>query len=202
MNEQEFNALQNAYGNIDIRDGCPAGLTHFPGQRLGLTARAQNIPFSNALTGWDHSGQFNKPVIEGILVRNQDAAKLQAALELKHAKNTPQEKARRAAARQRHHQQEVAAAASAIRERFPSLPNGLEQTIAKHAWQIGSGRVGRSRMADDPIYDAVIAHARHQFTNYEQLLQQGWDREDARQKINARLTKLIAQWQTEKTVQA
>ena len=74
--------------------------------------------------------------------------------------------------------------AARIKELFPLCPKGREQTIAEHACRKYSGRVGRSAAAksfdEQAVRLAVVAHIRHQETNYDDLLAKGWDRYEAR----------------------
>jgi hypothetical protein len=94
----------------------------------------------------------------------------------------------------------VASFAAAIRQRYPSAPKDAEQKIAAHACRKYSGRVGRSAAAkelDPEMIDlAVNAYLRHQHTNYEDLLMNGHDRQDARFAVGDRVKELRDQWRT------
>jgi hypothetical protein len=57
----------------------------------------------------------------------------------------------------------------AIRRRYASMPEGEEFVIAKHATQPGSGRVGLSTTALDPVRLAVSAHVRWTRTDYAEI---------------------------------
>src|SRR3989441_8692430 len=74
-----------------------------------------------------------------------------------------------------------------IREAFPRLIAGREQTIAEHACLKYSGRIGRSalgrKMDEHAVRLAVIAHIRHNETNYDELLGRGWHRGEARSAV-------------------
>jgi len=90
---------------------------------------------------------------------------------------------------------EVAKAAAEIRRIYPSMPEGLEVKIAEHAWEIGSGRVGRSsRVEGDPHELAVVAYARHNFTEYDDLLDDGFDRDLAREEIRGGVSETLREW--------
>ena len=74
------------------------------------------------------------------------------------------------------------------------------------ATEIGSGRVGRSHTAEDPVRAAVVAHIRHNHTEYERILddelaycadyadrQQA--RRSAREDIREEVAAILAQWE-------
>src|SRR6266849_9388253 len=89
--------------------------------------------------------------------------------------------------------------AARIREAFPRLVSGREQKIAEHACLKYSGRIGRSamgkKMDEQAVRLAVIAHIRHNETNYDELLGRGWDRSDARSAVAARVDEVLSRWQ-------
>jgi hypothetical protein len=88
--------------------------------------------------------------------------------------------------------------AKAVRSQFPSAPAGVEQTIAQHACEKHSGRVGRSASAKalDPqkVKLAVIAHVRHLHTDYDKLITKYGDKQMARDAIQDRMRQVIEQW--------
>ncbi len=94
----------------------------------------------------------------------------------------------------------VADFAETIRRQFPNCPAGRETEIAEHACRKYSGRVGRSARAKafEPkaVRLAVLAHIRHRETDYDDLLTQGMDRYDARERVEARVTTLLEQWES------
>jgi hypothetical protein len=81
---------------------------------------------------------------------------------------------------------------------FPNRPAGTEQLIAERACLKYSGRVGRSAAAkdfdDQMITLAVMAHVRHRETNYDQLLGQGWFRNQARARVRERVEEIAEKW--------
>jgi hypothetical protein len=85
-----------------------------------------------------------------------------------------------------------------ISARYPRCPAKDAATIAAHACQKYSGRVGRSAMAKEfdaaAIGLAVRAFIRHTHTEYDRLLNQGLDRSHARQAVAARVTEVEASW--------
>lgn len=85
-----------------------------------------------------------------------------------------------------------------IHELYPGCPEGREYDIAEHACLKYSGRVGRSasakKFSEDSIRLAVIAHIRHVKTNYDELLSQGCDRDDARMFVEDTVTSILLKW--------
>jgi hypothetical protein len=92
----------------------------------------------------------------------------------------------------------VAAFARAVRERFPSAPTGVEQTVAEHACRKCSGRVGRLAAAkafdEEAVFLALQAHVRHAHTNYDELLFRYGERRLARQEVRARIEEILDAW--------
>ncbi len=88
--------------------------------------------------------------------------------------------------------------AARIREAFPRLLAGREQKIAEHACLKYSGRIGRSalgkKMDEHAVRLAVIAHIRHNETNYDELLGRGWERNDARHAVANRVDEVLNRW--------
>ena len=88
--------------------------------------------------------------------------------------------------------------AARIREVFPRLVTGREQKIAEHACLKYSGRIGRSalgkKMDEQAVRLAVIAHIRHNETNYDELLGSGWERSDARRAVADRVDEVLNRW--------
>ena len=92
----------------------------------------------------------------------------------------------------------VAEFARQIRVHFPACSAQEVKEIAEHACRKYSGRVGRSAAAKgfDPtaIRLAVAASVRHRFTNYEELLLGGYDRQEARAMVRPEVEALLASW--------
>jgi hypothetical protein len=93
--------------------------------------------------------------------------------------------------------------AKKIKELFPRMEAGREQTISEHACLKYSGRVGRSdmgrRLDDEAVRLAVVAHIRHRETNYDDLLGRGWDRSDARSAVAEQIDEVLSRWQAEES---
>jgi hypothetical protein len=81
---------------------------------------------------------------------------------------------------------------------YPGCPPEEARSIAEHACEKHSGRVGRSaaakELADDAISLAVRAHIRHQHTPYDQYLSDGLDRESSRRLVRSRIDEVEAEW--------
>jgi hypothetical protein len=92
----------------------------------------------------------------------------------------------------------VRAFASEVRRRYPSAPEAVEQKIAFHACEMHSGRIGRTAAAKDfdpgAVDLAVRAHIRHLFTNYDELLNGGRDRGEARAEVAGSVDQIVDQW--------
>lgn len=91
--------------------------------------------------------------------------------------------------------------AASVRKIFPRLVAGREQKIAEHACLKYSGRIGRSalgkQMNEQAVRLAVIAHIRHNETNYDELLGKGWERSEARSAVADRVDEVLNRWQPE-----
>ena len=95
--------------------------------------------------------------------------------------------------------QYVARFAQRIQELFPQCPAKSEEKIAEHACLKYSGRVGRCGQAKNldkkAIRLAVIAHIRHEYTPYDTLLAKGYERRDARDKVEEDVQQVLAKWE-------
>jgi hypothetical protein len=91
--------------------------------------------------------------------------------------------------------------AARIREVFPRMVAGREQKLAEHACLKYSGRIGRSalgkEMDEQAVRLAVIAHIRHNETNYDELLGKGWERSDARSAVARRVNEILDEWRAD-----
>jgi len=90
--------------------------------------------------------------------------------------------------------------AARIRQLYPSCPPGRPEQIASHACQKYSGRVGRSaaakRLDDDAVHLAVVAHVRHNETDYDGLLVRGVERRDARDRVCEAVDRVLSKWRS------
>lgn len=85
-----------------------------------------------------------------------------------------------------------------IRLLFPSMPKGREVLIAEHACEKYSGRVGRTAAAkeldEDMITRAVIAHIRHNETEYDDLFGKGKRKREIRNDIKPFIESILSRW--------
>lgn len=113
--------------------------------------------------------------------------------------------------RARQQEREVVAFLDSILKRFPGCPADEAREIAAHACEVGSGRVGRSSTADDPVRAAVVAHIRHVHTDYDDLLDsriESWmdfaDRQEvraeAREHVSDQIDEILGRWEASTTV--
>lgn len=105
---------------------------------------------------------------------------------------------RSAVVRERADREYVAQFAKQIRVQYPGCPAAEAESIAEHACQKYSGRVGRSSAAKafdaEALELAVRAHARHVHTNYDKLLSNGWERTEARSAVAEKLDQVMSEW--------
>ena len=88
--------------------------------------------------------------------------------------------------------------AEEISRLFPGCPAGRAAAIAAHTGQRGSGRVGRSAagraLDENAVTLAVVASVRHQDTDYDSLLMAGQFRDDARERVQPAIDRVLAAW--------
>jgi len=139
---------------------------------------------------------------QGLLVEEQALAQAEEeSLADEEARRRRRERA--ALARDQLDQQYLGRFALRVRKLFPGCPAGREQVIAEHACRKYSGRVGRSAEAkqldDQMVRLAVAAHVRHEETDYDGLLGQGWDRRDARGEVREEVERVLESWESAPT---
>ncbi len=92
--------------------------------------------------------------------------------------------------------------AAHILDVYPACPKPERLAIADHACAKYSGRIGRSAVAKefdvDAITLAVRAHVRHAHTRYDNLLNSGWDRHEARASVGDEVDRIVAEWSRKK----
>ena len=92
----------------------------------------------------------------------------------------------------------AAAFARRLGDLFPGCPSRERQTIAAHACQKHSGRIGRSAAAKqfdvEALELAVRAHIRHSHTSYDELLAGGVDRSEARATVRGAVDDVVERW--------
>jgi hypothetical protein len=88
--------------------------------------------------------------------------------------------------------------ASAISQHYPGCPTSEATRIAEHACRKYSGRVGRSaeakRFDSEAVRLAVTAAVRHRFTKYDEFLQGGMQRYDARAAVSDSVDRKLREW--------
>src|SRR4029079_1354188 len=93
----------------------------------------------------------------------------------------------------------VAAFGFRIRELYPRCPEETSRRIAEHACRKHSGRVGRSAAAKaldaDAVQLAVVAAIGHEWTNYDALLLEGYERHEARSAVRSQVDAQLRAWQ-------
>jgi hypothetical protein len=136
---------------------------------------------------------------QGILAETEAIEQAEAEC-LEDADRRERQRERRASREKAIDRQYVNAFAACIRESFPGCPVSDARRIAEHACRKYSGRVGRSAAAKqfhpDAIRLAVAAAVRHEFTNYDELLLAGYDRQDARALIRAKVEDELEAWRS------
>jgi hypothetical protein len=171
-------------------------LVYLPSGDAALTRRARKhsklsvpvVRFSRARRRYER---------QGVLV--EDAALSRAEEEcIADADVRAERRKLRAAVVARADQEFAASMAEAILRLFPSCPSEQAGLIAAHTAVRGSGRVGRSAaghaLDPDALTLAVVASIRHGHTRYDELLMEGWSREDARRAVHGEVEKAVDRW--------
>ncbi len=88
--------------------------------------------------------------------------------------------------------------AAKILDLFPRCPPEEARTIAEHAAQRGSGRIGRSasgrRLEEESVRLSVIASIRHRHTRYDEILMESADRGWARAQVRDEIDEILRTW--------
>ncbi len=171
-------------------------LAFLPAGDAALTRRAQKHSTLTAIVlKWSQARKRYER--QGVLVEEQALQQTEKEC-LADAEVRERRRERHAEYRAHLDEQYVARFAARVRELYPKCPAGRETSIAEHACQKYSGRVGRTAsakgLADEAIDLAVIAHIRHAETRYDQLLQRYWDRGDARAAVSEDVRRIRANW--------
>ena len=76
------------------------------------------------------------------------------------------------------------------------MPPVDARTFIDRAFEVGSGRVGRSRKIelDDKLRLATIAHVRHTHTDYDDLVRD-FGREEAREYVAGKISRIVRGWE-------
>lgn len=91
-----------------------------------------------------------------------------------------------------------------LKQILPGIPEMDAEAIVERAFEVGSGRVGRtSALGDDEkLHAATIAHIRHCYTGYEAMLDAGIDREEARECVAGKIQRVYGTWQSPEALRA
>lgn len=84
-----------------------------------------------------------------------------------------------------------------LEREFPDMPSKDVRDVLDHAFLKGSGRVGRSgtmKSEEDKVRLAVEAHIRHVHTDYDKLIEDGMDRDDARDVVWDTIKEVKESW--------
>jgi hypothetical protein len=95
----------------------------------------------------------------------------------------------------------VAEMAQSIQRLYPGCPPDEAEEIARHTAERGSGRVGRSasgqKLEEHALELAVAAWIRHRRTEYDELLNSGHERLDARRLVRNKIDEVLDSWKGE-----
>ena len=171
-------------------------LAFLPSGDAALTRRAtKHSKISAVVLKWSRAR--NRYERQGVLVEEQGLAQAEQEC-LADAELRERRRVREELRRSELDQAYVAQFAGRVRELFPNAPAGRERTIAEHACDKYSGRVGRSaaakRLDDEAVRMAVVAHMRHAETEYDRLLARGLERFDARDGVAGRVDEVLEKW--------
>jgi hypothetical protein len=171
-------------------------LVFLPAGDAALTRRARkHARLSAVVLKWSRARKRYER--QGLLV--EEAALEQAEQECTADAATREARRTRAAERRAElDDQYVVRFAEWVRELYPGCPQGRETQIAEHACRKYSGRVGRSAAAkeldEQAVRLAVVAHVWHTETEYDALLVGGWNRQEARARVNEDVSMVVGAW--------
>jgi hypothetical protein len=188
----EKGALCLACADLDHLDFLPSG-------EVALTQRARKYSCLSAVVlEWSRSRKRYER--QGLLVEAQALTKAEEEC-LADEEVRKRRREREAARREAWDRQYAAQFAARVRELFPQCPPRREGDIAEHACLKYSGRVGRSAsgkaLDDRAVWLAVVAHVRHQETDYDKLLARGHDRSEARAVVQTAVACVLEKWQSQ-----
>jgi hypothetical protein len=173
-------------------------LVYLPSGNTALTRRTSKYTTLKAvLVRFSRSRQRYER--QGILVEEAALQKAEADC-LADAEVRERQRLRSAEKRTQQDKKYIQEFAQQISRQYPACSVAEAETIATHACQKYSGRVGRSAAAKDfdpaVIELAVVAHIRHVHTRYDEMLGNGWDRQEAREAIASDAQAVLSQWST------
>ncbi len=171
-------------------------LVFLPAGNAALSRRARKAsPLSAVVVRFSRARKRYER--QGLLVTEEALAKAEQEC----AADAPERAAARghaALARQEEDEEFVTALTRAILGQYPRCPPDEARRIAAHTGRRSSGRIGRSpagRELDPRAVDlAVMAHIRHEHTEYDALLMRGTERLDARTLVREEIERVLAKW--------
>lgn len=153
----------NAYGNVDCIGGAPNGYVCLLG-RYAATARKLGIQYAPGLHGFSKYG----PKVSGIVVTEEEAARIREDAAPRKEKNQKTRAARKAA--------------------IQAEADGLSVKVGSRTWQAyRSGEID----SEEAARIGRITTARHEKTDYDSLLQAGVDRDTARELIQEQMNRAL-----------
>jgi hypothetical protein len=101
-----------------------------------------------------------------------------------------------AAARGRKEARNLEAALAELKTMLPGIPAPEAEEVIGRAFEVSSGRVGRSRSIElqEKLELAVRAHIRHRHTKYDHLLAARWEQDEARGAVRDRADAVYDRW--------
>lgn len=202
LKRRVLTARTNSYGNIAASDAkdkdgkilhvseAQLRADNLPCDRLGPTCTARGIDFRLCFTGTKRSGAWSHPEYDGIYIDARDHERLVQALRDRKSKSLKSE-----VSRQKQDQRMSEKWKRDLLALYPNMPVQDAECIANHATVRGSGRVGRCTTVADPYKAATIAHIRHNYTQYDDLLYDGEDRETARHRVRFTIAEIYREWE-------
>lgn len=176
-------------------------LTFLPPGDAALTRRARKYSTLAAVVlKWSRAGKRYER--QGLLIEEQALQRAEAEC-LNDAEARARRRDREAERRAELDAEFVARFAARIRQLYPGCPPDRPEQIASHACQKYSERIGRSaaakRLDEEAVHLAVLAHARHDETHYDELLARGVERRDARDRIRHDVDRVLSRWRKDDT---
>jgi hypothetical protein len=174
----------------------PGHLVYLPRGDATLTRRARKFSTLSAVVVKfaRARGRYER---QGALVEEAALQKAEAEC-LSDADGRARKRERAAILRVDEEEKVATALALRILELFPRCPPEEARTIAEHAAERGSGRIGRTaagrRLEDESVRLAVIASIRHRHTNYDEILMETADRPGARAQVRDQIHEILRAW--------
>jgi hypothetical protein len=102
----------------------------------------------------------------------------------------------RRAATQKRDAADISKAAASLVVQFPGIPDVEKELVLRHGFRKHSGRVGRTSMLPlaKKVLLAVVAHVRHRHTEYDCLLRNGKEKDEARKLTWKKIESVMRRW--------